>query len=175
MTTRKLNVDLVELVDAMDQIERDINECYLDTQTGEVLLVGHEVLCELEDDEETEDDEEAILEKLPDWQHQERELAARIADDDDNRYERIPENESSEGYRLLERFAATVRDPSLREKLDIALDGKGAFRRFRNVLHDYSGERRRWLDFEQQSKLQWARDWLASLEIESTWEPSARP
>jgi hypothetical protein len=172
MPKRELNVNLTELIEAMDQIERDLNEWYLDRQTGEVLLVGKEILRDLEFDE---DGAEAMSGKIPDWQQAERDLAARIEADATGRYERIPENKPRQGYRLMEQFAATVRDPSLREKLDVALDGKGAFRRFRNVLYDYPAERRQWLDYERQSKLERASEWLASLEIESTWKPSPSP
>lgn len=174
MTVRKLSVDLEELIEAMDQIERDINEWYLDTQTGEVLLVGSEALREMDCDEELLEGETEGEHRVPDWQQAERELAARIAQDEVDRYRRIPGNASSEGYRLMERFAARVRDPALQEKLEIALDGKGAFRRFKNVLYDYPDERRRWFDYERECKLEWARKWLESLEIESTWESPAR-
>lgn len=43
-------------------------------------------------------------------------------------------------------FTETVSDLRLREKLAVALDGRGAFGRFKRVLGDYPEERERWFD-----------------------------
>jgi hypothetical protein len=47
----------------------------------------------------------------------------------------------------MERFVASVADEVLRERLLIAIDGKGAFRRFKNVLLAYPAERERWFNY----------------------------
>jgi hypothetical protein len=59
----------------------------------------------------------------------------------------IPQADSHEEYNLMAEFAATVRDRHLRELLEVALDGRGAFRRFKNVLASYPKERERWFEF----------------------------
>ncbi len=41
----------------------------------------------------------------------------------------------------IQEFIESLNDENLKEKLEIALDGRGAFRRFKNVLFDYSKER----------------------------------
>lgn len=51
---------------------------------------------------------------------------------------------SKEQYHWMEEFIETVEDAPLKEKLNIAIDGKGAFRRFKDVLMGYPGERERW-------------------------------
>jgi len=51
---------------------------------------------------------------------------------------------SREQYSWMERFVATVKDKALKERLIIATDGKGAFRRFKDVLLSYPEERERW-------------------------------
>jgi hypothetical protein len=48
---------------------------------------------------------------------------------------------SREQYRWMERFVASVEEASLRERLVLAIDGKGAFRRFKDVLLSYPVER----------------------------------
>lgn len=41
---------------------------------------------------------------------------------------------SRDGYRDMERFIQTVSDPGRADRLDIAITGRGAFRRFKDVL-----------------------------------------
>lgn len=63
-------------------------------------------------------------------------------------------------------FAGTVKDKNLKEKLDIALDGKGAFRRFKNVIGDYPEEEKRWYSFKDEKMKEEVIDWLNSIGIE---------
>ena len=44
---------------------------------------------------------------------------------------------------------ATVKDAWLRDRLDDAIRGRGAFSRFRNVLEDRKGEQERWFAFKR--------------------------
>ena len=69
---------------------------------------------------------------------------ARVASSPE-RYLRIDPASSREQYRWMERFVSSVSDPPLRERLLIAIDGKGAFRRFKDVLLAFPAERERWL------------------------------
>ena len=48
---------------------------------------------------------------------------------------------SREQYRWMERFIPMIEDPDLRGKLTQAIDGKGAFRRFKDVLMSYAPDR----------------------------------
>ena len=48
----------------------------------------------------------------------------------------------------MEDFIATVEDEHLAELLEVAIDGKGAFRRFKDVLAHYPEERERWFRFK---------------------------
>jgi len=54
-----------------------------------------------------------------------------------DRYEEVPRIESYEAYDDMVDFAATVDDPRLSELLELALERKGAFRRFKDVLARY--------------------------------------
>src|SRR6185436_9158505 len=69
-------------------------------------------------------------------------MHARIAADPN--YLRIDPVSSREQYRWMERFIPMVEDPDLQAKLSQAIDGKGAFRRFKDVLMAYGPERERW-------------------------------
>lgn len=81
---------------------------------------------------------------------------------------------SSIEYGWLVEFAESVTDPRLREKLEVALDGRGAFRRFKNVLADYPGERERWLAFRDERLWKAMGEWLADHDIEPTTPPPER-
>ena len=82
--------------------------------------------------------------------------------------------ESSVEYGWMAEFAGTVRDARLRDRLDVALDGRGAFRRFKNVLLDFPAERERWFAFRDERLRTVAREWLAEEGIEPTTPPPAR-
>jgi len=78
---------------------------------------------------------------------------------------------SREQYRWMERFVVSVDDEALRERLVISIDGKGAFRRFKDVLLNYPVERERWFTFRS-GLLHWhMQQWLEREEIEPT-EPA---
>jgi hypothetical protein len=75
-------------------------------------------------------------------------------------YVRIEPAASREQYKWMERFVAGVTDEPLRERLVIAIDGKGAFRRFKDVLLNYPTERERWFTYRAEL-LHWAiQKWL---------------
>lgn len=96
---------------------------------------------------------------------------------------------SREQYRWMERFVSSVEDETLRERLIIAIDGKGAFRRFKDVLLHYPGERERWFTYRSDLLHAFINEWIAANGIEtvtpSPWgvvdlppepeEPLARP
>jgi hypothetical protein len=84
--------------------------------------------------------------------------AARIAAD--GNYMRVDPVSSREQYRWMERFIATVEEPDLRQRLVGAIDGKGAFRRFKDVLMAFPVDRERWFAFRSE-RLRLAIDvWL---------------
>ena len=63
--------------------------------------------------------------------------AARIEGDADNRYRMIPKQDSREGYRDMQEYIWSLEDEHLRELLEVAIQGSGAFRRFKDVLYRY--------------------------------------
>ena len=81
---------------------------------------------------------------------------------------RIESAASREQYRWMERFVTMVTDPALRERLVIAIDGKGAFRRFKDVLVAYPAERERWFSFRG-DLLHWQiQKWMEREQLEAT-------
>ncbi len=117
---------------------------YLSKQTGEVRM-----LMSLDFGFDDEDEAHDIVDH-PDW-------------------EQVPSIDSREGYRHMARLAATCVDAP-RRRLEQALDGRGAFRRFRKVAHDL-GLQAQWRAFQYQQLLHEAVDWLESQGIEHAPAP----
>jgi len=140
MEKKALNINLYELCEAMEDSSYENNH-YLDLETGEILFLS-----------EYMDDEDTV--KLKD----------RI-EEDFNRYERIPKAESQEGYEDMVDFVATVEDEHLVELLEVAINGKGAFRRFKDVLLNYPEERERWFKFKDERMEERALEWLEDIDV----------
>jgi len=156
----KLKVDLEMIANAMEDTNRTDMDYYLDKETGEVIITSEETF------RYAEEDEDKIKEDLPDWQKEDIKLAKDILFKNPDRYICLPERPSYEGYNLMVEFAEKVEDELLREKLYIALDGKGAFRRFKNVIADYSDYREKWFKFRDERLNKKVIEWLSSIGIE---------
>lgn len=87
-------------------------------------------------------------------------MHARIAAD--SSYLRIDPVSSREQYRWMERYIPMVEDPDLQQKLTQAIDGKGAFRRFKDVLMAYGPERERWFSFRSERLRIFMEAWLSA-------------
>jgi hypothetical protein len=98
------------------------------------------------------------------------EMHARIASD--AAYLRIEPVSSREQYRWMERFIPMVDEPTLRGQLSQAIDGKGAFRRFKDVLIGYTAERERWFAFRSERLRVFMEAWLAAHALHAVPRPA---
>ena len=103
----------------------------------------------------------AIVEGEPDAAARRARVAANP-----ERYLRIDPASSREQYRWMERFVTSVSDEALRERLLIAIDGKGAFRRFKDVLLAFPAERERWFGYRSELLHFHIQTWLDHMKIE---------
>ncbi|MBX3272517.1 MAG: hypothetical protein KF729_19820 [Sandaracinaceae bacterium] len=87
-------------------------------------------------------------------------MHARVAKD--ATYLRIDPVSSREQYRWMERFIETVEESELRDQLNQAIDGKGAFRRFKDVLMSFPVDRERWFAFRSERLRSCMEAWLAA-------------
>jgi hypothetical protein len=130
---REVPVDWEALEDAFENNAPEVHS-YLHLTTGEVLRV---------------------VDGVADPQ-----MHVRIASD--GNYLRIDPVSSREQYRWMERFIPMVEEPTLRGKLTQAIDGKGAFRRFKDVLMSYGTERERWFAFRSERLRTFMEAWLSA-------------
>jgi hypothetical protein len=90
----------------------------------------------------------------------------------DSRYLRIDPVSSREQYRWMERFIATVEEEELRRRLNIAIDGKGAFRRFKDALMSHPVDRERWFAFRSERLRSCMESWLTAHGIKAVDRPT---
>ncbi|MDR3335369.1 MAG: GNAT family N-acetyltransferase [Treponema sp.] len=85
-------------------------------------------------------------------------------DSDEERFIALPEWDSADGYRLMEHFTASLRNPLLREELTAALNrGKGVFRAFKDTLSHHPEAEKRWFSFKERELKKKITDWYNSL------------
>ena len=156
----KLKVDLEMIASAMDDVARVDMNYYLDKETGEVIFLLEEVSRYVEEEDEN------LRKELLDWQKKDIKVAQNILFKNPDRYIYIPEGSPCNGYHLMVEFNETIEDDLLRDKLNIALDGKGAFRRFKNVIADYPDYREKWFTFRDEKINKKVIEWLNSMGIE---------
>jgi len=93
-------------------------------------------------------------------------------DFEDEKFINLPEWSSADGYRLMERFAAGLKKPVLREELSRALNrNHGVFRAFRDVLALYPETEKQWYAFKNKEMKNEVIDWYNSLREEWGLEP----
>ena len=92
-------------------------------------------------------------------------------DEDPDRWLSVWCEGSSDGYRDMADFADSCTDQLLLDKLNVALNGRGAFRRFRDVLLDHPAERADWFAFSDDRRRGRARAWLADAGYRAVFRP----
>jgi Uncharacterised protein family (UPF0158) len=142
----------IRLTDIIDAIEMQFEEIFsfLNLDTGEVETVSHELLRAAE---------EFGVPDPPDlltWQEAEWEVAKRIAASD--RFVELPTKFGVHEWAIMRDFSSTVGSEGLRDELVRAIHGRGAFRRFKEVvrLHGIESE---WFTFRADALARIARDW----------------
>ena len=140
---RDVPVDWEALEDAFENNAPEVHS-YLHLTTGEVLRV---------------------VDGVADPQ-----MHVRIASD--GNYLRIDPVSSREQYRWMERFIPMVDEGELRTKLTQSIDGKGAFRRFKDVLMSFATERERWFAFRSERLRTFMEAWLAAHAIKAIPRPA---
>jgi Uncharacterised protein family (UPF0158) len=92
-----------------------------------------------------------------------------ISDPNIIRVEPLP---SREQYRMMERFIESVTSAKVREALNGTIVGRGAFRRFKDVLVRFPEERRRWFAFRDSLVHRHILDWLKLHKLELVEMPA---
>jgi len=133
-------------------------EYYLDRESGEVLFFGQETISAIESDEETS------IEWLRTEMDNYRQVMEQLG-----RYIFVPPGFQNPWDRLA-KFARSVDDERLADRLHEAIRGRGAFRRFKDQVYS-AGIEKDWYSFEYRCQIEEAIDFLREAGIEPTNPP----
>lgn len=153
------DINLEAIVEVIE-VDRELCECFLDMATGEVVSIPLELVRIVEEDE--------ITSNVPAWENDLTRIAKSIFVDEDPRWVLIPSIPSWEIYDQMTKFADSVTDATFRDLLHLALDGPGAFRRFRDVLSRFPEEQERWYKAKQSLLEGEVRAWLGELGVQES-------
>jgi hypothetical protein len=169
MTERGVSIKFDDLEMAFDDAS-GAARYYLDLETGQVLSITDEIRDELEAVYRDLDDEggvendvfAAALEqhRLPEWMRGMVAEAHQVEQGYGTRYIAIPTAESHESYRDMEEFIDTVANQRIQAQLAHAIQGRGAFRRFKDTLLSYPDERERWFAYSRAQMRERMLAWL---------------
>ncbi len=92
---------------------------------------------------------------------------ARLAQvrEQSSRYAPIEAIPSRIQYQWLDDFIREVQDPDVKRRMEAAINGKGAFRRFKDILLTLPDERRRWFEFRDARMRERIVDWVTEQDV----------
>jgi hypothetical protein len=142
----------VKLNDLIGEIEIQIDETftYINTQTGEIITLSREEIRAAEDEEP--------IEKYPDWQRENIEKAIKIIEDENEAYLDFTLRNEFHEYEIIEEFIGTLSDDEVREELFGAIQGRGAFRRFKDGVREHDVEKQ-WYEFKENTLKELVIEW----------------
>jgi hypothetical protein len=149
------------------------DSCWLNTETGDVLMIDEwtdKQARELGSPYDT-DNPTIRLAWCVLWQDGEIGFEEREVEDQKTvdalmePFTQVPQADTYEDYNLMVDFAATVQEPHLCKLLDVVLNGRGVFRRFRDVLARYPEERERWFEFRDDETRRQIDAWLQAVGV----------
>jgi hypothetical protein len=146
---------LSEIIDALS-FQMDGTYQYLNTETGQIVMISDEELTAVEEGEDLAD--------YPDWQQESIRLAQQIFDQPEKFIE-LPSKFEIDEYRMMERFCLSVDDRAISDELYYAIKGRGAFGRFKDRIHRY-GLTEAWYQYRDEAIEEIAKSWCEQHQIE---------
>jgi hypothetical protein len=152
LSLRDLHVDMQDIVDARQRLAEDPAKPYLDLKTGKVIWSIEEAVSG------EPNEVEALLDGEPE------------------RFAFIEREHGSEAWRRMRDFASAVEEDDVRAVLEDALEGRGAFGRFRATIARYPDLQSRWEAAEWEGRAREVETWLEGLGIRAIYDrPPAVP
>lgn len=127
-------LDLQDLIDSMD-MQFDEMDSYLDKKTMSIICVTSEEIYGADDIEDMDEFEELY----------------------GDRFIRIPSQYDINEYSIMEDFIETLPE-NIQGEFYIAINGRGAFRRFKDMAR-YKGVEKQWYSFKEQKLRDIAIEW----------------
>lgn len=140
---KQLKIDWNNLIDAFSS-EHDDYRCFLNTETGDISWRSLEIV-ERERKEGTNSPPHIV---------------------------EVPHISAREGWELMMDFVGQMLNKQLKTKLLTSIQGKGAFRRFKEVLTQFPQDQERWFVYQDAAHTKILDQWLLTIDIESTNTPT---
>jgi len=155
---------VVPLRKVVDEIEALMDEstAYLNRKTGELYT--------LHEEEALLDEDDADLEDLPEWQRSEIPVIRDVLESED--WLPLPTKFDIHEWAIMDEFSRSMDDPELRDELQDAIRGAGAFRHFKSTIHRL-GIHELWYRYRTSALERIAMDWLEEHEIAYTSDENA--
>ena len=117
-------VSLRDVIEVMD-LSSDEATTYINRKTGEIVTLTDEIVAMAEDPDDAAEAAEWQKDLLP--------KAREVAASED--FIPLPGKFEIHEWSIMERFARSLPDAAVRDELDAAVHGRGAFRRFKDAVH----------------------------------------
>ena len=152
----KAVVDLKVLLEQMEPVDGYM--MFLNIRTGEYVMVNEDYLRKVEHMKNLQD--------LSGVQEFEKEEIMEILDIEENfeDYEALPTKFDLDEYSIMEDFIETLEDRKVIERLEEAIIGKGAFRKFKDTLSTF-GLNETFYNYREQVFLEIAKEWCEARNI----------
>jgi hypothetical protein len=148
------SVKLSAIMEVIEISSEDLSS-YLNRITGHVITLSEEEIRAAEEEDDLDD--------YPVWQR-ENILMARDFLKNEKDYLGLPTKDDLDEYLLMEKFSLSLEDPETSENLYGDIKGRGAFRRFKDVLHRLNLTNE-WYAYREAAVRQTAIDWCELNEI----------
>ena len=149
----------IKLKDIIESLEflSDEGSSHLNIATGEVIYIIDEEVRAAED--------ETPLDHFPEWQHDAIRMAKDFLESAD--YLPLPTKFDIHEYSIMERFCLSIEDDDIGDDLCNAIRGRGAFRRFKDRIHEY-GMADDWYTYRDETLRKIAIEWCEANGISYT-------
>lgn len=138
---KKVKIDINKVTHAFRTCAEE-REYFLDTKNGDIVHVSEF------------------------WHEDEKEKVYKKIDAEPERYIMFPPDGPRKVYYDMLDFAATIEDRELKEKLYVAVEGRGGFRRFKETISSYPKVKSKWESFIKERTRERISDWLKENNIE---------
>lgn len=102
------------------------------------------------------------------------ELEQAIEENEDGRFLPLEERDTHSDYRRMERFILDIEPPEVADDFSRAIEGRGAFRSFRDQLWKYD-LRDAWHEYDEAESMRRLHEWFASRGFRMTVVDPPRP
>ena len=126
-----MKVNLSDIIEAIEFTD-DMTHSFLDKVTGKIVTVNEFGM--------TSKEQEAVYDML-----------------DEHGFYRLPDQYELNGYNTMEKFIETLPSPA-RDRLEIAISDRGAFRRFKDEIRRL-GVEKAWYQYEADENRRKAIEW----------------